>query len=220
MPSFDEVRDGLTTPVGDALRTPWPLVRLLPDPVDDETLLACLEAALAPLAGQRRQCELVVLRDPDVKHQLARIYRQGWAVYRRLLQRRGDEQLELRQWEADHLEDVPVLVVACVHGFRPFFPAFNTARFYASVLPALQNLQLAAHSLGLGATLTTLPIWEGWEARRTLGLPWRISPVAVVPLGWPRDPVHPLPPPPLGELVHVDRYGRHPFRGHGRVPAP
>lgn len=213
MPSFEEIRDRLDTPVSVALRTPGPLVRLLPDPVDDDTLLACLDLAVAANAGQRRPCEFVVLRDPDLKHQLARIYRQGWSIYRRILRGRGDRLLDLRQWEADHLEDVPVLVVACARGLRPPFPAFSTARWYASVMPAVQNLLVAAHALGLGATLTTLPVWEGWEARRTLGLPWRVSPVAVVPLGWPRDPVEPPAPPHVGEMVHLDRFGNRPFRG-------
>lgn len=212
MPSFEDVRAGLSTPVGDALRAAGPRVRLLPDPVDDDTLLACLDLAAAATVGTHRRCDFVVLRDPDVKHQLARIYRQGWSLYKRWLRRR-EQPVEDRQWEADHFEDVPVVVVACVRGLRPPFPAFHAARWYASVFPPVQNLLVAAHALGLGATITTLPVWEGWEARRTLGLPFNVSPVAVVPLGWPRDPVRPAPTPPVGDVVHVDRWGRQPFRG-------
>jgi len=212
MPTFDDVRQRLRTPLDEAARTSPSLVRLRPDPVDDATVLACLELAAYATVGGHRPCEWVVLRDPDVKHQLARIYRQGWSIYKRLLRGRDAARTRARQWEADHFEDVPVLVIACVRGLRPVFPAFNAARWYASVFPAVQNLLLGAHALGLGATITTLPIWSGWEARRTLGLPWLVTPVAVVPLGWPREEPTPTVPRPVGEMTHLDRFGHQPFR--------
>ena len=105
---------------------------------------------------------------------------------------------------------MPVVVVACVHGPRPVFPAFNAARYYASVFPALENLLLAAHSLGLGATITTLPIWSGWQARRTLGLPWNVAAVAVVPIGWPKEPAPASPGVAVDRLVHHDHWGNRP----------
>jgi nitroreductase len=207
MPRFDDVRDRLQLPFDEVARLPRGLLPLSNEPVDDATVLACIDLAAQATAGAHRRCEFLVLRDGDRKHQLARIYRQGWSVYRRLLRLRGAP-VAARQWEADHFEDVPVVVVACVVGPRPVFPAFNAARYYASVFPALENLLLAAHSLGLGATTTTLPIWSGWQARRTLGLPWSVAPVAVVPLGWPRDPTAGVPPNvAVDGLVHHDHWG-------------
>ncbi|HEY5013776.1 MAG TPA: nitroreductase family protein [Acidimicrobiia bacterium] len=214
MPSFDEVRDRLRLPFDEVARRSRALVPLSNEPVDEETVLVCLDLAAQATVGAHRRCEFLVLRDGDRKHQLARIYRQGWSVYRRLLRVKGAAGIATRQWEADHFEDVPVVIVACVHGPRPMFPAFNAARYYASVLPALENLLLAAHALGLGATITTLPIWSGWQARRTLGLPWHVAPVAVVPLGWPRDPDAGVPRPVrVNGLVHHDHWGN-------RVPSP
>jgi nitroreductase len=207
MPSFDDVRDRLRLPFDDVARLPRDLLPLSSEPVDDTTVLTCLELAVQGTAGTNRRCEFLVLRDGDRKHQLARIYRQGWSIYRRLLSLRGASGIAARQWEADHFEDVPVVVVACVHGPRPVFPAFNAARYYASVFPALENLLLAAHSLGLGATITTLPIWSGWQARRTLGLPWSVAAVAVVPLGWPREPAVDSGPLTVDGLVHHDHWG-------------
>ncbi len=209
MPSFDDVRDRLHLPFDAVAACSRALVPLSHDPVDDATVQACLDLAAGAALGTHRRCEFLVLRDPDRLHQLARIYRQGWAVYRRLLRLRGSGVIEARQWEADHFEDVPVVVVACLHGARPVFPAFNAARYYASVFPALEDLVLAAHALGLGATVTTLPVWSGWQARRTLALPWNVAPVAVVPLGWPRAAPAPVSPPaqPVPALVHHDRWG-------------
>jgi nitroreductase len=212
MSRFDEVAA--------VLRAQVPVRRLGSDPIDDDTVLTVLELASRASAGKHRRCEFVVVRDPDVRHQLARIYRQGWSVYRRVLQSRsGDDALLAdRQYEADHFEDVPVLVVVCVAGRRPVFPAVGAAAFYASAFPAVQNLCIAAQALGLGAGVTALALWSGWEARRTLGLPRRVTPVAVVPLGRPRGPVDPLPVPPVANLVHLDRYGHQPFRAHVGPP--
>src|ERR1041384_4203690 len=72
-------------PLVEAMETQRAVRRLLPDPVDDDTVLRVLELATkAPTGGNRQGWEFVVVRDPDVKHQLARLNRQAWSVYRRL----------------------------------------------------------------------------------------------------------------------------------------
>ena len=67
-----------------------------------------------------------------------------------------------------------------LHG-RPGPANMGRAAFYASIYPAVQNLLLAARSLGLGATLTTLPLWNRTLARRTLGLPSGVTPAPSFP---------------------------------------
>jgi len=207
--------DCLDVSLGSVMRAQAPIHRLRPDPIDDATVLTLLELASRATAGQRRRCEFVVVRDPDVRHQLARSYRQGWSVYRRVLHTRAgdDALLEARQWEADHFEDVPVIIVACVRGRRPVFSAVGAATFYSGVFPAVQNLLLAGAALGLGGAASTIALWSRWETRRTLGLPVQVTPVVVVPLGRPRGVPAPAPVPPVGNLVHLDRYGHQPFRG-------
>ena len=174
---------GTRSSLADALRVDAKVVKLRRDPVPDNIISECLRAASAAAPGEPR-CKIVVLRDADRKHQIARIYRQGWSVYRRLLQLRGSDLTE-RQWEADHFEDVPIVMIGCALGQRPILPAIGEARYYASVLPAMQNLMLTARSLGVAASLSTLPVWSGWQARRTLDLPVRVTPVVVATLGWP-----------------------------------
>jgi nitroreductase len=210
--------DLLDAPIAAIMRAQAPVRRLRSDPIDDDTLLTLLELASHATAGSRRRCEFLVVRDPDVRHQLARAYRQGWSIFRRVLSTRDrdDAALEARQWEADHFEDVPVIVVACIQGRRPMLSAIGAASFYAGALPAVQNLLLAASAIGLGGAASTLALWSGWEARRTLGLPRSVTPVAVIPLGRPRGVPGPAPIPPLGNLVHLDRYGHQPFRGRAR----
>jgi nitroreductase len=220
MPRFAEVADGLRMPLVEAMETQRAVRRLLPDPVDDDTLLACLRLAVkAPTGGNAQGWEFVAVRDPDVKHQLARLNRQSWSVFRRgygLRARRDPKArkiLDAVQWQADHFEELPVVVVACLRGPRPRVPGVAASSWYGSIYPAVQNLLLAARSLGLGAALTTLPVWSSVLARRTLGLPAKVHPVAVVPLGWPRGRYGPTTRRPVEEVLHVDRYGNRPFVG-------
>ena len=212
--------DGLGMPLGEAMETQRAVRRLLPDPVDDATILRVIELATkAPTGSNLQNWEFVVVRDPDVKHQLARLNRQAWSVYRRLGKRKARKDpstrkiIEAVQWQADHFEEIPVVIVACLHGRSPIFgPPVLATSFYGSAYPAVQNLLLAARGLGLGATLTTLPLWSTSLARRTLGLPGGVTPVAVIPLGWPRGKYGPTTRKPVGEVVHLDHYGNRQFR--------
>ena len=218
MPEFAEVADGLRMPLVEAMQTQRAVRRLRSDPVDDETVLELVRLATkAPTAGNLQGWEFVVVRDPGVKHQLARLNRQAWSLYRRVARRqaRGDlgqaRILAAVEWQADHFEDAPVIVVACLHG-RSWRTSMGRSSYYGSVFPAVQNLLLAARAIGLGAALTMLPLWSRWLARRTLGLPPEITPCAVIPLGWPlRGGYGPTTRRPVGEILHLDRFGNRPF---------
>jgi nitroreductase len=218
MPEFAEVADGLRMPLADAMQTQRAVRRLRPDPVDDETVLTLLRLAVrAPTGSNAQGWEFVVVRDPDVKHQLARLNRQAWSLYRRFARSRarGDlgqaRILAAVQWQADHFEDAPVIVIACLHG-RATPIGLAATSFYGSIFPAIQNLLLSARAIGLGAALTTLPLWSRTLARRTLHLPRNVTPCAVVPLGWPMGGGYgPTTRRPAEEIIHVDRYGNRPF---------
>lgn len=226
MPEYAEVADGLRMPLVEAIETQRAVRRLRADPVDDETVLTLVRLAThAPTGGNLQRWEFVAVRDPDVKHQLARLNRQAWSLYKRLArsQARGDlaaaKMLAAVQWQADHFEDSPVVMVVCLHG-RPWPTRVGRLAYYGSVFPAVQNLLLAARGLGLGAALTTLPLWSTTLARRTLGLPADVTPCAVVPLGWPLGGGYgPTTRRPAEELLHLDRYGNRPFAHPDAPPA-
>jgi nitroreductase len=228
VPSASEVDAGLAMPLAEAMSTQRAIRRLRSDPVDDDVVLRCIELATrAPTGSNRQGWEFVVVRDPEVKHQLARLNRQAWSVYRRLGSKQARRDPSTRkivdavQWQADHFEEVPVVVVPCIHGRAPVFGSpVMAASYYASIFPAVQNLLLAARAVGLGATLTTFPLWSATLARRTLGLPGTVSPVAVVPLGWPLGRYGPTTRRPVEEVVHLDRYGNQPFSRTASAAAP
>ena len=203
------------------MRTQRAIRRLKPDPVDDALVLRLIELALkAPTGSNAQSWEFVVVKDRAVKAALGKLNRGALAIYmylqRRSATRLGDAPklrlLDAVQWQADHFEDIPAVVVACLHGYVPPWPPFATMSLYGSIFPSVQNLLLAARAAGLGAALITLPLWSRFLARRALGLPWSVTPCAVVPLGWPLGRYGPTTRRPVGEVVSLDRYGNRPFR--------
>jgi nitroreductase len=216
-----QLQSPFSMPLEEAMRTPRAIRRLKNDPVDDALVLQLIELALrAPTGSNAQNWEFVVVRDPAVKAKLAKLNRMAWSLYgglgRRIAKRSGDAGMEkiLRavQWQADHLEETPVIVVACLKGIVPAWPPVATASIYGSIFPSVQNLLLAARAAGLGAALITLPLWSRFLARRALGLPWNVAPCAVIPLGWPRGRYGPTTRRPVEEVVSLDRYGNRAFR--------
>jgi len=209
----------LTMPLEEAMRTQRAIRRLKPDPVDDALLLHLIELAQkAPTGSNAQNWEFVVVKDPAVKAKLAKLNRGAWRLYggigRRIAKNDPTMQRIIKavQWQADHFEEIPAIVVACLRGPRPWLPPVAATSYYGSIYPSVQNLLLAARAAGLGAALITLPLWSTFLARRALGLPWSVTPCAVVPLGWPVGRYGPTTRRPVGEVVHLDRYGNRPFR--------
>ena len=90
-------------------------------------------------------------------------------------------------------------------------PQISVASYYGSTFPAAQNPLLACRAVGLGASLQTLPIWNIRATRKALGLPREMNPVCIIPIGWAQGRYGPTTRPPVGEVVHLDRYGNRPF---------
>ena len=211
---------GLDMPLEEAMLTQRAIRRLKPDPVDDALLRRLLELALkAPTGSNAQNWEFVVVKDPAVKAKLARSNRTAFNLYGRIGRRQMKDDpkmlrvLDAVQWQADHFEEIPVLVVACLKGVRMPFPALAASSFYGSIYPSIQNFLLGARAVGLGAALITLPLWNTFSTRRALGLPWNVSPCAVIPVGWPLGRYGPTTRRPVEEVVSIDRYGNRAWKG-------
>ena len=178
----------------------------LPDDIDDETVARVLTAAThAPSAENSQPFVFVVVRDPGVRHSIGELTARLWQT--------GARAYEEGRLSPGFLADVdrgamggiaaaPVLIVVCGDTRLTSPQAIDS-----SVFPAVQNLLLAAHALGLGSTLTTLPVLGGDDLAAPLGLPSEVVPVAVVPLGHLPKPLGPPRRRPLSEKAHRDRYG-------------
>ena len=97
----------------------------------------------------------------------------------------------------------------------PAVPRRRRGRVLRRRVPRGAEPPAGGERAGLGASATTLPLWSAWEARRTLGLPHR-SPRS--PSWRSAGPAAPAPgsPPPVGNIVHLDRWGHQPFRARPR----
>ncbi|TGD83849.1 nitroreductase [Mycolicibacterium sp. CH28] len=218
IPSTDEALAALNMPLLEAMLTQRAIRRVKPDPVDDAVVLKCIELALrAPTGSNGQNWEFIVVKDQRVRDQLGKRYRQAWSLYGGIGKRlaSGDAAMEkiLRavQWQVDHFSEIPVLVVPCLRGgMRPPYlpsPFVAESSFFGSIYPSVQNLLLAARAMGLGASLITLPLWSVTSARKILGLPLSVTPVCVIPLGWPRGRYGSTTRKPVEEVVHLDTYG-------------
>jgi nitroreductase len=218
----NEVEARLAMSLAEAMSTQRAVRRVQPDPVDDCIVLRCLELALeAPTGSNGQNWEFVVVKDRAIKASLAAQYRRAWRIYGGLGRRiKSDEQtakiLKSVQWQVDHFEEIPVVVVCCLRGGArvPFVPEppVVASSHYGSIYPSAQNLLLAARSIGLGGALITLPLWSNVWARRILGLPLTVEPCCVVTLGWPKGRYGRKARKPVGTVVHLDQYGRQPWQ--------
>jgi nitroreductase len=177
-----------------------------PDEVDDATVARILTAAThAPSAENSQPFVFVVVRDPAVRATIGAITARVWEG--------GARDLETGRLSPAFLADVdqgamggvanaPVLIVVCGDTRLTFAQSLDS-----SVFPAVQNLLLAAHALGLGSTLTTLPVLGGDALSEALALPAEVVPVAVIPLGHLTKPLGPPRRRPVSEKAHLNRYG-------------
>ena len=184
----------------DGLMTNRAMRRYSDEPVADEDIWTCLQAAVqAPSGGNIQPYQFVVVQDPELRTGLAGIYRRGWARYEPAIAPAEFPNDSARDaWErnnratvhlAQNLEHVPVIVLLLmptidmtVHDEEGPMPVGPT---HASVYPAIQNFMLAARSLGLGTAMTTLHrIYED-DVRDLLGIPERYEVLALLPLGHP-----------------------------------
>lgn len=198
----------------EAMSTQRAIRRLTDEPVSDELVQDLLSLAVkAPTAQNHQSWEFIVVRDPEVKAKLGRINRTVFRLVDKTIARANssDESYErvhsAVEHQVDHFEEIPVLIVCCMRNTRIGFPPVLAASSYGSIYPAVQNLLLAARAAGLGATLITMPLTINFLARRVLGIPWRVTPVAVVPMGWPQGGYGPTTRRPVAEVTSLDRYG-------------
>ncbi|WP_405180133.1 nitroreductase family protein [Nocardia sp. NBC_01377] len=156
-------------------------------PVDRRYLLACLDIAVhAPSGTNRQPWRFVVVQDPAVKQQIAEYYRKGFAAYLSARTPRPDQLADLASgsYLADHLHEVPALVVVCSLGRPPADPStLRGASYYGSIYPAVWNLLLALHERGLGATMTTAHLAYEREIADLLAIPFdEVAQVAMLPV--------------------------------------
>lgn len=208
----------------EAMRTLRSVRDFTDEPVSDEQIRAILDLAVcAPSAGNRQPWHFVVIRDAVVRrairdHYLASFRRYKDAVLRQATEGHEAAKAQVARWErrgapdtfAETLHRIPVLILVCMDRERlglPWGDDFSASpSAYASVYPAVQNLLLAAHGLGLGAVLTTLHLPAEREIKTLLGIPAPVQTVGLVPIGHPSRRHAPPRRVPAADRTHWDKW--------------
>lgn len=197
--------DRLSMPLGEAIFSLRAIRRQKPDPIPDEDLRAVLEAAIkAPNGGNEQPWRFLVVRDAELRSKLGELYREAWWAKRRDEGIMGPEDLPDTQVRrsaarfADEIGNSPVIVLLCATA--------RGAGAANSVVPAAQNLLLAARSLGIGGTITTLHASVEERVHELFGIPDDAQVVYCMPLGYPRGNFGPTTRKPLGEVSALDHW--------------
>jgi nitroreductase len=216
------------TDVLDVLRTTPAVRRVRRDPIPTDVIRSIVGAAIyAPFNGYTERWAWIVVTDQPTKDTLAAYYRDAWvnlavgrkAKVRRFLRRIvGENRFTVDPPEppqtandragdylGDNMQHAPVLVVAVLVDSRRE-PTFEDG---ASMFGAIQNLQVAARSLGVGSILTTLHRVHEREVATALGLPRPHRPIAIIPMGYPVSGTFATPKrTPLEDVLHWNRWGQ------------
>src|SRR6185295_11842536 len=112
------------------------------------------------------------------------------------------------QYLADHMGEVPVLVVPCIAGRPENADIEGQAGFWGSILPAVWSFMLAARARRLGTCWTTLHLPHEREAAELLGIPYDdVMQTAMIPVAHTiGDEFRPAPRKPLTGVVHWDQW--------------
>ena len=185
----------------EAIKSRRSIRRYQTTPVDDKTIEIVLEAARWAPSWANNQCwRFIVVRDNNIKAELANSLMKVES---------GDTLVDNPSIRA--VGSAPVVIVACAQleksGYELGKPATDKGDYWYmyDVALAMQNLALAAHSLGLGTV--TIGAIDAKKTAGILGLPEGFSVVSLTPLGYSDREPRPVPRKELSEIVFYDKYG-------------
>jgi nitroreductase len=201
----------LSMPIGEAMFTQRAIRKYRPDPIPMQDVRLILEAAVKAPNGQNVQpARFLMLTDPRLIRELGALYREAWWAKRRDERRAWTTREEIPPEEAslraaaqlaDEIKDAPCIVLV-----------FSVERSEASsVVPAIQNLMLAARALGIGSVPTRLHPQVLERVYALLGVPAEVEFHLCIPLGYPRGRFGPTRRRATSETTFLNRWG-------GRVP--
>ena len=161
-------------------------------PVEMEVIEQCIDLSLqAPIASNEPTYHFMLVTDADKRAEVAGWYRKAFTAYAGAAATRAstfeDRAPRLRssaQYLADHMHEVPVLVIPCVEGKVEGAPLAGAASTLGTILPAAWSLMLALRSRGLGSAWTTLHLVYWKEVAEALGIPDGIVQSCLLPVAY------------------------------------
>ncbi|MFC1959738.1 nitroreductase family protein [Chloroflexota bacterium] len=180
----------MTNPVINSLLNHRSIRKFKPEPIAEDTLNDLLYAGVrAASAGNMQQYSLIVVDDPAKKKEL--LYDPAFADAAIVVVAVVD-QYRMKRWLA--LNDAPFYNDQLANVFIPFWDATI----------ALQNMVVAAESLGLGTVYIGGSLCL--DMQTLLGTPEYVMPAGMVCIGWPDEEPELRPRLPLAAVVHRNGY--------------
>jgi len=191
----------LSMPLGEAVFTQRSIRRFKPDPISVDDLRLIVEAAVkAPNGGNVQVARFLIVTDPATIRAFGPLYREAWWAKRHDEGFPGPAELPPRYLPAaglaDAIANVPCIVFALAAQQGPA----------NSVIPAVQNLMLAARALGIGSVPTTLHPSVMDRFHEMFGIPDDVRFHFCVPLGYPQGKFGPTSRKPTAETTFLDRW--------------
>jgi nitroreductase len=187
-------------------------------PVEMSVIKECLEIAIqAPVGGNTPRFTFIIVTDPIKRLALAEIYRRFWNEHMAPAPRPGEtvntgyEQIAPSVIHlAEHMHEVPVLMVACITGRSSRIPGSPAFALGSSIYPAVWSYMLAARERGLGTCMTTGHLKYEREAALVLGIPYNdVAQVCMIPTAYTIDgntQFKAARRPPIDEFIRINRY--------------
>jgi nitroreductase len=186
----------------DGLMTARSMRRFSDEPVTDEEIERILAAAVqAPSGGNIQPYQFVVVTDDDRRRAIGDIYRRAYDRYEPAVlelippftdedaQRRHERNWAASRHLAETIGSVPAMVLVLMPRISMTLSDdegdMDVGPTYASVYPAVQNIVLAARSMGIGTVHTTVYRIHERAVRDVCRIPDRYEVVALLPLGRP-----------------------------------
>lgn len=157
--------------------------------VERALLEECLQlAAQAPTGGNAQGWHFVLVTEAAPKLAIADLYRRSKAKHDpdpAEVSPGNRKTMESSAYLAEHLHEVPVLVIPCIEGRIENASAVVQAVTWSSILPAAWSFMLAARARGLGSAWTSLHLEYEQDAAQILGIPYEdVMQVALIPVAY------------------------------------
>jgi nitroreductase len=183
-------------------------------PVPPELIEECLDIAVqAPTGGNVCRYQFIVVTDATKRRALADLYRRAFARFyppERIAERRQTVPHDVASWTAlaEHFQDVPVLIIACVEGRPEGLVPERLAGLFGNILPAAWSLMLALRARGVGAAWTTIVFTYEKEVAELLEIPDNLTPGVLLPVAYfTGDDFKPAKRVPARERTHWNTWG-------------
>ena len=186
-----ETDPGVTAAIDEVLTTTRAVRRRLDleRDVNDEIILECIDIAeQAPTGGNQGSRRWLIVRDPELKQGLARLYRD--VIGDRMIEARdrlagtGDPRQRAMASSAhlaEHLGEVPAIVIPVILGRHD---GSGRPGLFDSVIQSGWSFCLALRARGLGTAWTTAGLAKAPEIKQLLGIPPDVTEIAMFPVAW------------------------------------